>query len=102
MFDKNIMGLDVDDLKLGRQTLRMLRILNIKGKYRLSSSKKGYHFRLNVRDHTIKENLEIRYCLGDCYGRWMSDFRRFDNGLKHIDILFDKKKNKKSGKWKKI
>lgn len=98
---KNI-GIDIDDKEQAKRLLRILRILKVKGKYRLSSSHKGYHFNLNVNEHTKKESLMIRYILGDCYGRWIGDLRRLQLGIKHFDILFDKKKGKKVGKWKKI
>jgi len=102
MWNKNIIGLDFDDMKFGKQALIFFRILGIKGKYRLSSSKRGLHFRLKVKNHNKKENLLIRYMLGDCRGRFMGDLRRLQNGLKEFEILFDHKNNKTSGKWRKI
>lgn len=102
MFQKNIIGLDIDDKKTGKELLRILRILKINGKYRTSSSKRGFHFKLNVGSHTKQENLKIRYMLGDCYGRWRTDIRRLQNGVNHFDVLFDTKKGLSSGKWKKI
>lgn len=102
MWNSKNIGLDIDDLKQGKQLLRILRILKINGKYRLSSSKKGFHFNLNVEKHNKKESLLIRYIFGDCYGRWLGDTRRFQLGIKQFDILFDKKKGKTTGKWKKI
>jgi len=102
MFKKNIIGLDIDEKEQGKKLLRLLRILKINGVYRSSSSKRGYHFKINVETHNKEESLIIRYMLGDCYGRWRTDIRRLQNGIKHFDILFDVKKNKKSGKWKKI
>jgi len=102
MFNKKVVGLDIDDKEQGKKLLKVLRILKIKGKYRLSSSRRGYHFRLNVNNHTKKENLLIRYMLGDCYGRFRSDVRRFNHGIRHLDILFDVKNNKKASVWRKI
>jgi len=102
MFNKNIIGFDIDTISDGKKLLRILRILKIKGVYRHSSSGRGYHFKINVLNHTKKENLLIRYMLGDCYGRLMCDTRRLQHGIKHFDILFDKKKNKNSSKWIKI
>ena len=102
MFKETIIGIDIDDKEQGKKLLRMLRILKVKGKYRLSSSKRGYHFKLSVKKHTKEESLLIRYILGDCYGRWIGDIRRLQNGIAHFDILFDKKKFKRCGKWNKI
>ena len=98
----NVIGIDIDDIDTGKKLLRMLRILKIKGKYRLSSSRRGYHFKLNVLNHNKEENLMIRYILNDCYGRWIGDVRRLKNGIAHFDILFNKKKKKKCGIWRKI
>lgn len=102
MFRKNIIGIDIDDRETGKKLLRILRVLKIKGVYRLSSSKRGYHFKLKCNKHTKKESLIIRYMFNDCYGRWLGDVRRLKHGIKHFDILFDKKKNKRSGTWKEI
>lgn len=102
MYKKDKIGLDIDDRKKGKQLLKILRILKLKGFYRLSSSKRGYHFLIDTNNHTKKESLLIRYMLGDCYGRWYGDFRRLENGIKHFDLLFNKKKNKECGKWRKI
>jgi hypothetical protein len=102
MFKKCRLGLDIDDKPTAKKMLRIFRILKIKGFYRLSSSKRGYHFSLIVSKHTKQESLIIRYIFNDCYGRWIGDLRRLKNGISHFDILFDKKKNKKSGCWRKI
>lgn len=102
MWNKNIIGIDIDDRKEGKMILRVLRILNIKGKYRLSSSKRGYHFRLSVKNHTRKENLLIRYMLNDCYGRWRLDVRRLKSGIRELDVLFDNKNNNYSSQWRNI
>lgn len=102
MYNKNIIGIDIDSLKDGKYTLKILRILKIKGFYRLSSSKKGYHFRIKVNDCSKKDNLMVRYMLGECYGRFKTDLRRLKDGLTEFDILFDMKNKKRSGKWKKI
>lgn len=102
MYKKNRLGLDIDDKKLGKKLLRILRILNIKGYYRKSSSKRGFHFSLKVKPHTKQEALIIRYMLNDCYGRWIGDVRRLKAGINIFDVLFFEKKNKKAGKWKKI
>lgn len=100
VFKKNRIGLDLDDKETGKKLLRMFRVLKIKGFYRLSSSRRGYHFSLKVSEHTKKEALIIRYMLNDCYGRWIGDVRRFKHSLTHFDILFDKKKGLKAGNWK--
>ncbi len=102
MYKKNRLGLDIDNKKLGKQTLRILRILKIKGFYRISSSKRGYHFSIKVNKHTKKEALIIRYMFNDCYGRWIGDVRRLKAGINTFDVLFYKKKNKFAGKWRKI
>ncbi len=102
MFRKNIIGIDIDDKKTGKELLILLRILNIKGVYRISSSKRGYHFKLKCNPHTKKQSLIIRYMFNDCYGRWLGDVRRLKHAMFNFDILFDIKKNRKAGKWKKI
>lgn len=102
MFKKNIIGIDIDDKLTAKKILRILRILQVKGYYRFSSSRRGYHFKIIVRDHTKKENLIIRYMFSDCYGRWMLDTRRLKHGIREFDVLFEIKNNKLSGKWKKI
>lgn len=102
MFRKNIIGIDIDDVTTGRKLLRLLRVLKIKGVYRLSSSKRGYHFKLKCNKHTKEESLIIRYMFNDCYGRWRGDVRRLKHGISHFDILFDVKKGKHSGKWRKL
>ncbi len=102
MFKPEYITLDVDKREDGKQLLKILRVLKIKGSYRLSSSKRGYHFLLNVKHHTKKENLMIRYMLGDCYGRFRCDVRRLQHGLKEMAILFDVKNGKRSGCWRKI
>ena len=98
---KNI-GIDIDSKREGKKLLRILRILNIKGKYRISSSKRGFHFNLDVKRCTKEEQLLIRYIFGDCYGRWLGDVRRLKFGIETFNVLFDKKKGRKSGRWKKI
>ena len=98
---KNI-GIDIDDIKEGNRLLRVLRILKIEGYYRLSSSKKGYHFNLEVNECNKEEQLLIRYIFNDDYGRWIGDARRLKHGIETFNVLFDKKKNKKAGKWKPI
>jgi len=102
MYKKNTIGIDIDDKKQGKELLRLLRALKIKGLYRQSSSRRGYHFSIQVNKTTKREQLLIRYMFGDCYGRWLGDVRRFKQGAYHFNILFDEKKNKKSGKWKPI
>ena len=102
MFRKNIIGIDIDEKNTGKQLLRLLRILKIKGVYRTSSSKRGYHFKIKVNKCNKHENLLIRYMFNDCYGRWLGDVRRLKHGIKTFDVLFDKKKGKYSGKWIKI
>ena len=102
IFNPKIIGIDIDDKEKGKKLLRILRILSCKGNYRLSSSKRGYHFRLKVNPHTKKENFNIRWMFGDCYGRLRGDFRRLKNDFLEFDVLFDVKNNKRSGKWKKI
>ena len=102
MFNKNEIGLDYDNKETGKQAIKILRILGIKGKYRNSSSHRGYHIRIKVKDCNRKMNLKIRYMLGDCYGRYMRDVRRLQHGLKEFDILFDHKDNKTSGKWRQL
>lgn len=102
MFNNKKIQIDIDDKEIGKQTLRILRILKIKGKYRLSSSKRGYHFVIDTNKHTKKENLIIRYIFNDCNGRWNADLRRLKHGIALFDILFDKKKNRKATKWRNI
>ena len=102
MYKKNRLGLDIDDRETGKKLLKIFRILKIKGLYRLSSSKRGYHFSLRVNKHTKKEALIIRYMFNDCYGRWLGDVRRLKHGIEHFDVLFYKKKGKRAGKWRKI
>jgi len=102
MYRKNTIGIDIDDKAQGKQLLRLLRALKVKGLYRLSSSRRGYHFSIQVNKTTKKEQLLIRYMFGDCYGRWLGDVRRYKHGAYHFNILFDEKKNKKAGKWRPI
>jgi len=102
MFKTKNIGIDIDNKEESKQLLRILRILKIKGEYRTSSNKRGYHFNLKVKECNKKEQLLIRYMFGDCYGRWMGDARRFKHGIKTFNVLFDYKKGKFSGKWKKI
>ena len=49
-----------------------------------------------------EESLKIRYIFNDDYGRWIGDVRRLKAGIRHFDILFDKKKGKRCGAWRKI
>jgi hypothetical protein len=103
MYKNDEIGLDYDEIKQGIRALKIFRTLGMKGKYRKSSSGRGYHFRIKTNHKCSKEiNLQIRYMLGDCYGRYMGDVRRLQHGLKEFDILFDHKKGKKSGKWRRI
>lgn len=102
MFNKNVIGVDIDDIEQGKKLLRLLRILKCSGKYRRSSSNQGYHFRIDARKHTKEESLMLRYILNDDYGRWIGDIRRLKAGIRHFDILFDKKKGKRCGRWYKI
>jgi len=102
MYKKNRLGLDIDNKELSKRLLKIFRILKIKGFYRISSNKRGYHFSIKVNKHTKKEALIIRYMFNDCYGRWIGDVRRLKAGIKIFDVLFFKKKNKKAGSWRKI
>lgn len=102
MFITNRIGIDIDSKEEGKRLLNIFRILKIKGKYRTSSSKRGYHFLINVKPCKKQEQLLIRYMFGDCYGRWIGDVRRFKHGIKTFNVLFDKKRGLSSGKWKKI
>lgn len=102
MFKTKTIGLDIDDLRQGKQLLKLLRVLKLKGKFRRSSSRNGYHFQINVNECNKKEQLLIRYMFGDCYGRWLGDVRRYKHGIEHFDILFNKKKNHTTGRWYKI
>ena len=102
MFKKTTIGLDIDDKAQGKQLLKILRALKIQGIYRSSSSRRGYHFSINVKKTDEKTQVLIRYMLGDCYGRWLGDVRRFKHGAEHFNILFDEKKGLKAGRWRKI
>ena len=102
MFNPEKITLDFDDKDEGIKALKIFRILKLKGKYRLSSSKRGYHFEINCKKHNRETNLRIRYILGDCSGRMRCDQRRLQNGLKEFAILFDNKNGKKCSNWKVI
>ena len=102
MFKTKTIGIDIDDIQQGKELLRILRVLKMKGLFRRSASRKGYHFSIKVKECNKKEQLIIRYIFGDCYGRWLGDFRRMNGGVKHFNILFDKKKGRKAGRWFKI
>jgi hypothetical protein len=102
MYKKTTIGIDIDDKKQGKELLGLLRALKIQGIYRPSSSRRGYHFSIKTKKTTKREQLLIRYMFGDCYGRWLGDVRRYKHGAEHFNILFDKKKGKKAGAWRKI
>jgi len=102
VFNKTTIGIDIDDKKQGKELLKIFRALKIKGIYRLSSSRRGYHFSIKTTKTDKKTQLLIRYMFGDCYGRWLGDVRRYKHGLDHFNILFDEKKGKKAGAWKDI
>jgi len=102
MYKKTTIGIDIDDKTQGKELLKILRALKITGIYRLSSSRRGYHFSINVKKTDKKTQLLIRYMFGDCYGRWIGDVRRLKHGAEHFNILFDKKKGLRAGKWNSI
>ena len=102
MFNRNIIKIDMDEMDKAKKYLRFYRILGFEGKYRTSSSGRGYHLELFVKGHTKEENWILRYMLGDCWGRLRIDIRRLQSGLKEFDILFSKKGEKKVSKWRRI
>jgi len=102
---KTVFYIDCDSLKEAKRLVNRLKENRIIYRCweRLSSSKKGKHFRIQAFVPTNNPFflLGLRFALGDCSGRIKLDIYRLKAKQK-IDLLFKFKNGKWVSRWRRI